>query len=253
MRILLTNDDGINAPGIRAMYQALRELGHDVDVFAPSVEKSAVSGSLTVRTPLRVISIQEESFTGQAVEGTPADCVKIALGTLLPRQPDLVVSGLNNGGNLGSDIFYSGTVGAASEGCMTGIPAAAVSRCRAETEDPIICARHAARLLTDFDWNSFPKHTVLNINYPSRPTAEILGIKCVRMAVAAWNDGYMERRDPFGQRYWWLGGILAPHVGDDTDIGAVRSGYISITPLLFDRTDYGELNRLRSLCESSHD
>ena len=136
MRILLTNDDGIHAPGIHALHAALRECGHEVHVVAPLKENSGVSASLTLRGRLHVYDVEEDGLVGRAVDGTPADCVKLALTTLLRDAPDLVVAGLNNGGNLGTDVFYSGTVGAAVEACMFGLPAAAVSRGRPAEEPP---------------------------------------------------------------------------------------------------------------------
>lgn len=237
MRILLTNDDGIYAPGIHALYMALREAGHLVHVVAPLAEKSGASAALTVRNPLRVHRVRHNGLEGQAVDGTPVDCVKLAINALLEDRPDLVVAGLNNGANLGADVFYSGTVAAASEGARFGLPSVAVSRGRPASDPPSACAAHAARLISDFDWASLPPYRMINVNYPRHPVSQLRGVRIGRMALKAWNEGYECRMDPSGQNYWWLTGDLNFHVDDDTDIALVRSGYVALTPLVFDRTD----------------
>lgn len=246
MRILLTNDDGIRAPGIQALYVALRDAGHSVSLVAPLTEKSGVSGTLTVHTPLRVHDFEENGLRGLAVDGTPVDCVKLALTELLAEKPDLVASGINNGSNLGADVFYSGTVAAATEGCMFNIPAVAVSRGRPVDESPEACARHAAKLISEFNWAAFPSQRVLNVNYPRRPLAEVRGVRAGRMAMRPWNDGYEKREDPFGHPYWWLAGYMPPPTEEDTDIALVRAGFVAVTPLLFDRTDGKEISRLNA-------
>ena len=144
MRILLSNDDGIHSPCLRALHDALCEAGHELDVVAPLTEQSGVGCSVTLHNPLRLYPVQEPGFSGTAVAGTPVDCVKLALTTLLPQPPDLVVVGINNGANKGVDVFYSGTVGAATEAALCGLPAVAFSRPRPELEPPQALARHAA-------------------------------------------------------------------------------------------------------------
>lgn len=250
MRILLTNDDGINALGLRTLYSALREQGHLVDVVAPLTEQSAVGGSLSMRMPLHVFPVQEGEFCGQAVDGTPVDCVKLALSMLLTEKPDLVVSGLNNGGNMGADVFYSGTVAAATEGAMLGYPAVAVSRGRPPVDSPYECAAHAAHLISHFDWSTWPKHEVLNINYPPRPFSQMKGIRLGRMAVRAWYDRYQKYEDPFGRTCWWLSNYTPPVAEEDTDIALVRGGWIALTPLRIDRTDQDTLKRLAENLDS---
>ena len=153
MRILLSNDDGIHSPCLRALHRALCDAGHTLDVVAPLVEQSGVGCSVTLHSPLRLHPIEEEGFSGTAVAGTPVDCVKIALTTLLPEPPDLVVVGINNGANKGVDVFYSGTVGAATEAALRGLPAVAFSRPRPELEPPQSLARHAASLVDAVDWS----------------------------------------------------------------------------------------------------
>lgn len=245
MRILLTNDDGIHAPGIRALHAALRDCGHEVRVVAPLTEKSGVSASLTLNAPLHVYEVEEDGLVGQAVDGTPVDCVKLALTTLLRDRPDLVVSGLNDGGNLGTDILYSGTVGAAGEACLFGVPAVAVSRGRPAAEGPAACAAHAARLVTDFAWADFPRGRVLNINYPRRPVAELRGVCAGPMSLTPWNHGYQQDADSSGQPCWRLTGSMPPEDGTKTDIALARAGWVVLTPLLLDRTDGETLARLR--------
>lgn len=250
MRILLSNDDGIYSPSLRALYLALSENGHDVRVVAPLTEQSGVSGSVTVHSPLRVHDIREENgFSGTAVAGTPVDCVKLALTTLLPERPDLCVVGINAGCNLGTDVFYSGTVGAASEAAMFGIPSVAFSRPVPETEPPLACARHAARLVDTIDWAGLPPYRVLNVNYPRRPVAEVLGVRAGRMSTTPWKEGYEQRTDPSGRPYWWLSGYLKrPAGGEDTDLSLIRAGWVALTPLQVDRTDEVLFSSLRDSC-----
>ena len=179
MRILLSNDDGIHSPCLRALHDALCEAGHELDVVAPLTEQSGVGCSVTLHNPLRLYPVQEPGFSGTAVAGTPVDCVKLALTTLLPQPPDLVVVGINNGANKGVDVFYSGTVGAATEAALRGLPAVAFSRPRPELEPPQALARHAASLVDAVDWRCCAGK-VLNVNYPRCRVAEIKGIR------AAW-------------------------------------------------------------------
>ncbi len=247
MRILLTNDDGIYAPGIHALYMALREAGHLVHVVAPLAEKSGASAALTVRTPLRVHQVKHNGLVGQAVDGTPVDCVKLAINALLDDRPDLVVAGLNNGANLGADVFYSGTVAAASEGSRFGLPSVALSRGRPAADPPSVCAAHAARLISDFNWASLPSYTMINVNYPRHAVSQLRGVRVGRMALKAWNEGYERRVAPSGQPYWWLTGDLNFQVDDDTDIALVRSGYVALTPLVFDRTAQECFDRLHGV------
>ena len=202
MHIFLTNDDGINAPGLRALCAAFSAKGHRVTVVAPQTEQSGVSGSLHLHQPLRVHAVRDGNFSGLAVEGTPVDCVKLGLTTLLDERPDLVVSGLNAGCNMGTDIYYSGTVGAAMEGALQGFPAIAFSRPVPEVEPAERCARHAADLLDLLEVQSLPYGHMLNVNYPRRPMAEVRGIRVCRMTPLGWAGTYQRREDPSGRPYW---------------------------------------------------
>ena len=167
MRVLLTNDDGIRAEGLRAMYRALREAGHTVHVVAPMHEQSGVGHSLTFFDPLRAHKIEEPDFEGLGLYGTPTDCVKLALGNLLKKRPDMVISGINAGSNVGPDILYSGTVGAATEAAHEDLPSMALS-CDAGGGHPDMdaIARHAVELAARIDWTKVPHRRVINVNYP---------------------------------------------------------------------------------------
>jgi 5'-nucleotidase len=169
MDILLTNDDGIRAVGLRALYAALVKAGHRVHVAAPMTEQSAVGHSVTLFSPLRVRQVEEAGFSGLGISGTPADCVKLALSHLLPKAPDMIVSGINAGANVGVDVLYSGTVSAATEGALAGIPAMAVSVDDYHPEDLSAQAEYAGRMLREDIWSGFPSQCVLNVNFRPDP------------------------------------------------------------------------------------
>ncbi|MBI3932160.1 MAG: 5'/3'-nucleotidase SurE [Acidobacteria bacterium] len=237
--ILVTNDDGVHAPGIRALAAALRPLG-DVEVVAPDREMSACAQSLTLKHPLRAERIEPSVH---AVDGTPADCVNLALVKLLGRPPDLVVSGINSGGNMGDDVFYSGTVGGAREAVFFGVPAFAVSlAARAETDfGP--AAAFAAKLAGLVLEKGLPERTLLNVNVPAgRPVGAVVTVQGRRE-----HEGtILEGLDPRRRTYYWIEEGRDRWVSDDlSDIHAVRSGLISITPLQTDTTHHGALATLR--------
>ena len=237
MRILLSNDDGIHSPGLRALYRALVEAGHAVDVVAPLTEQSGVGCSVSLHLPLRVRTVREEGFIGTGVAGTPVDCVKLALSELLPRTPDLVVSGINNGGNKGVDVYYSGTVGAATEAALRGLPAAAFSRLRPEMEPPEALARHAVAWMESIEWLRFAGR-VLNVNYPRRRVADFKGVRAVRMATSPWGERYERAEEPSGEPSWRIGDLLnRGRSGVDTDSALLDEGWVTVTPLQVDRTD----------------
>ena len=245
VRILLSNDDGIHSPCLRALHDALREAGHEIDVVAPLTEQSGVSCAVTLHSPLRAVAVREQDFCGTAIAGTPVDCVKLALTTLLERRPDLVVVGINNGSNKGIDVFYSGTVGAATEAALCGLPAVAFSRPRPELEPPQGLARHAAGLVDAVDWTRFAGK-VLNVNYPRCRVQDIRGIRSARMATTRWDETYERREDPAGRPYWWIADFLTrERGGDDTDIAFMEDNWVSVTPIQIDRTDRESLDWLR--------
>ena len=231
--------------GLQQLHDALCEAGHELDVVAPLTEQSGVGCSVTLHNPLRLYPVQEPGFSGTAVAGTPVDCVKLALTTLLPQPPDLVVVGINNGANKGVDVFYSGTVGAATEAALRGLPAVAFSRPRPELEPPQALARHAASLVDAVDWRCCAGK-VLNVNYPRCRVAESKGIRAARMAESRWAENYERREDPAGRPYWWIADFLKRDSGgDDTDIALMEGNWVAVTPLQVDRTDRELLGRLQ--------
>jgi 5'-nucleotidase len=237
MDILLTNDDGIRAVGLRALYAALTKAGHRVHVAAPMTEQSAVGHSVTLFSPLRVKQVEESGFSGLGISGTPADCVKLALSHLLPKKPDMIVSGINAGANVGVDVLYSGTVSAATEGALDGIPAMAVSVDDYHPEELSAQAEYAVDMLGKDFWSGFPRHCVLNVNFPSGPLADAKGLKVCRQTSSTYRDWYDERTDPRGNPYYWLCGVIPPeNVDPDSDRGLLSRGYITVTPLTFDLT-----------------
>jgi 5'-nucleotidase len=250
MRILLTNDDGIQAAGLAAIYEALLEAGHSVHVAAPVTEQSAVGHALTVFVPLRVKEFRKNGFFGHGVYGTPTDCVKLALSRLLPEKPDLIVSGINAGPNVGPDILYSGTVAAATEAAHLGFPALALSMEDFRLTDAGEQARHAAGLVGRIDWQRLPPRRVVNVNYPNLPLAQTRGLRVCPQTSAVWKDWYDERHDPRGNPYWWLQGEIPPETvdaGSDRDL--LSQGYITLTPLRFDFTDREHMGLFDGLAE----
>jgi 5'-nucleotidase len=237
--ILVTNDDGIGAPGLRQLADELATVGR-VTIIAPDREQSASSHALTLHRPLRVHRHEEAVFS---VDGTPTDCVNLGILNLLPERPRLVVSGINRGMNLGDDITYSGTVAAAFEGTLLGIPSFAVSlQAEREASDFSGAARFAAVLARRLLSRPLAPGTLLNVNVP-RGTPR--GVRPTRQGRRTYHQGVVERTDPSGRRYYWLGGI-PPQWDEDpeSDFAAIRDGFISLTPLHLDLTHYPLLKEL---------
>lgn len=250
MDVLLTNDDGIRARGLRALYAALREAGHTVHVVAPMSQQSGVGHSLTVFEPVRAMDFVEPDFRGLGIYGTPTDCVKLALGRLLPRKPDMVISGINAGPNVGPDILYSGTVGAATEAAHEDLPSIAVSHdCHlVENGDLLPQARHLVALAARIDWSRLGRRRVINVNYPACPLHEAKGPRVCPQTSAVWKNTYAERRDPRGAPYWWLEGEIPPEtIEQDSDKDMLNRGYITLTPLRFDFTDTDGMRALEGM------
>jgi 5'-nucleotidase len=242
MLILLTNDDGIHAPGLVAMYRELAKLG-EVHVVAPESVQSASGHGITITTPLLTTSVTvENAFTGTAVDGRPADCVKLAVAKLLPRQPDLVVSGINSGANTGINIIYSGTVAAAIEAAFLGLPSIATSLYlrRDVPTDYARAAVYSRQTIEKILEAGLPAGRVATINLPALgPDQQPTGVKVVRQCVNAWADTYEERKDPRGRSYFWNSSVFTlGDTEDDTDVAALRDGYITVTPLQYDLTHY---------------
>lgn len=246
MRVLLTNDDGIHARGLIALYTAFTKRGHEVTVVAPMQQQSGVGHSLTVFKPLQAVFFNQPGFKGLGVYGTPTDCVKLALGNLMPQRPDLVVSGINAGANVGPDILYSGTVGAATEGCYEELPSMAVSDDEDDPTDLLAKARHAVSLAENLDWKSIPKRRVINVNYPKGLLSECKGLRICPQTTAVWKNSYLERQDPRGARYWWLvGEVPARDINPGSDKALLNEGYVTVTPLCFSFTDIIGLQSLQ--------
>ena len=238
--ILLTNDDGIASPGLAALRQAISPLGQVV-IVAPDRDNSAVSHSLTMNRPLRVTKIEESVHT---LDGTPTDCVAIALDKILKKRPDLLISGINSGPNLGDDISYSGTVSAAVEGTMYSIPSMAISLAGELPYDFTQAGRVAARLAAMILARGLPENTLMNVNVPGNTA--IAGTRVTRQGRRLWENSIQETFDPRGRRYYWIGGgtpVRDP--GRDTDVHAILSGFISITPIHLDQTNHEGIFHLR--------
>lgn len=237
MRILLTNDDGIHAEGLAALRVALRDLG-DTMVVAPDREQSGVSHALTMNRPLRIRDLGDGVFT---VDGTPTDCVLLAVRGLPSKRhgrPDLVVSGINHGSNLGDDVTYSGTVAAAMEGSLFGIPSLALSLDLQGVAGFAAAAALARRLIARILERPLPKGLLLNVNFPDRPAEEIAGVRITRLSSRIYPSDIEERKDPLGRPYYWIADRSAVWTGgEESDYGAVQAGFVSITPLDLDLTD----------------
>ncbi len=246
-RILLSNDDGISAPGLAALHREIRKIG-DVTVVAPDSEKSAVGHAITLSDPLRVWDFHKDGeFFGYAVNGTPADCVKIAYWALLKEKPDLVISGINLGSNSGINAIYSGTVSAATEGTILRIPAFAVSLTTYTKPDFSYAAKFARRLAGFVRDHGLPEGTLLNVNVPPVPIEKIAGVKITRQGRSAYLEHYDKRVDPANRVYYWLAGKKV-EVEEDVgvDDSAIRQNLVSVTPLQYDLTNYAFLSELES-------
>jgi 5'-nucleotidase len=246
--ILVTNDDGIDSPGLYALAKAMKKLG-DVVIAAPDTQQSAVGHALTVARPLRITKFKRHKIEGFAINGTPADCVKLAISAILKRKPDLVVSGINFGQNTSVNILYSGTVSAATEGMLLNIPSIAISLASYDLKsDCSVAAYYARTAAKKLLKNPIAKGTLLNINVPALPKDEIKGIKITHHSDSCWDDYYEKRVDPFGRSYYWFSGIykINDNSGNADDI-ALKDGYVSITPIHFDFTNYNEIEKLEAI------
>lgn len=244
MRILVSNDDGILARGLALLADVCRTVG-EVTVVAPDREQSGTSHSLTLTRPLRPVRRPDGAYQ---VDGTPTDCVLLALGTLMPARPEFVFSGINHGPNMGEDVLYSGTVAAAMEGLSLGIPGVAISFAGSDL-DLMDSHRHwLERLVTSImRVRDFPRETLLNVNLPPIAGEEVRGIKVTTLGSRVFSESLMETRDPWGRGMYWIGGGQISWSGSqDSDFMAVRDGFISVTPLHVDLTNYRLLEDVRS-------
>lgn len=241
MRILVTNDDGYRADGIRTLVSAVRSLG-EVRVVAPDREQSATSHSLTLHNPLRVRDRGEGTL---AVDGTPTDCVILALGMLLDDRPDVVLSGINHGPNLGDDVLYSGTVAAAMEATILGIPAIAISLASFDEAQLVSWGPVVGKLLAQLLRENMPKETLLNVNLPPIAPSDVRGVRVTSLGRREYVGSLTRARDPNGREYFWIGGGESRWWGGaDSDFRAVHDGYVSVTPLHLDLTNYKLLEDL---------
>lgn len=247
MKILVSNDDGIDSVGIFALVNSLKEIA-DVTVVAPHKEQSAVGHAITMQTPLRVFEYQKDGkFFGYAVDGTPADCVKMGIRNLMQTTPDLVVSGINHGSNTAINIIYSGTVSAAREAAIMDVPAIAISVTSHAVMDFSFAAKVAKYLALKVNEKGLAKGTMLNVNVPNLPEKDIAGILVTKQGKSKWDDIYEKRVDPYGRNYYWLTGNLFELDHDiEFDQAAIKKNYVSITPVHFDLTDYQVYSEMKS-------
>ena len=246
MNILLTNDDGIYADGILILYEAVKDLGN-VTVVAPDTERSAVGHAITVANPLRVKQVNRKGRPfGYATSGTPADCIKLAIMSLLKDKPDLVISGINLGPNTGYGVLYSGTVSGASEATILGVPSFAISLGTFENPDYSVAAGFAKQVAMRIRDKGLPKGVLLNVNVPALKKENIKGIKITRQSRVAFKEDFDKREDPRKHTYYWLTGELIDLQGEeDSDIRAIQDGYVSIVPIHCDMTHHGFIQDLK--------
>ncbi|HEX5755820.1 MAG TPA: 5'/3'-nucleotidase SurE [Arenimonas sp.] len=244
MRVLISNDDGVDTPGILALAEGLRGADHAVTVVAPDRDRSGASNSLTLDQPIRARPLRESVWQ---VAGTPTDCVHLALSGLLDADPDIVVSGINNSANLGDDVIYSGTVAAAMEGRFLGLPAVAMSLVTREGSGRHFeaAARAAVAIIARLRDDPLPADTILNVNVPDLPWSEIRGFEVTRLGHRHRAEPCIRQDDPRGRPIWWIGPPgPAQDAGAGTDFHAVRTGKISITPIHVDLTRYQALEKV---------
>lgn len=247
LKILVSNDDGVHAPGLAHLAEALSSLG-TVTVVAPDRNRSGVSNSLTLENPLRVITTSNGFFS---VNGTPTDCVHVAVTGLLKEQPDIIVSGINEGSNLSDDVLYSGTVAAATEGRFLGLPSVAISLVGPRCEHYDTAAQVAKRLVQQLQLTPLTSDTILNVNVPDLPLSEIRGIQVTRLGTRHIAEPTIKALDPRNRKIYWIGPPGPEQdAGPGTDFYAVNSGYVSITPLHLDLTHYKVLDELSSWVQS---
>ncbi len=244
MSILLSNDDGITSDGLSALQETLADLD-EIWVVAPDRDQSAVSHSLTLSRPLRIEPVGPRSYV---VDGTPTDCINLAINGILRERPRLVIAGINRGANLGDDITYSGTVSAAMEATLLGVPAIAVSLVGRTQFDFTAAAAFTRRVAMAVLRDPLPPDTLLNINVPERDADQIKGFALTRQGKRRYSDAIIEKVDPRGKKYYWIGGDQLDFIAaEGTDFSAVHSGFISITPLHLDLTNYASLRALEHL------
>lgn len=260
MKILISNDDGIFALGIRTLANTIASQGHQVIVVAPDRERSATGHGLTLHQPIRAQKIEgifDQDVTVWSCSGTPSDCVKLGLSAILKEKPDFVLSGINHGSNLGTDILYSGTVSAAMEGSIDGITSIAFSLASFTSVEFQASANFAVKLINQLTQNPLPEATLLNVNIPPIPEKDIKGVKITRQGIRRYIENFQERIDPRGKSYYWLAGELVEELEQPehiylppdlpTDVQVIKENYITMTPLQYNLTDVVTVQRLKEL------
>jgi 5'-nucleotidase len=245
--ILITNDDGVEAKGLLSLIETVRHLGVLV-VVAPAEPQSGMSHAITVKVPLRLTKVKEETdLTVYKCYGTPVDCVKMALNHLMPEKPGLLLSGINHGSNSAASVFYSGTMGAALEGCINEIPSIGFSLLNLDHDADFTSAQHYARLITERVMkNGLPPDICLNVNVPDVDMNKVAGIKICRQNRGYWQEEFDQRTDPAGKHYYWLTGVFRNSEPDatDTDEWALNNNFVSIVPLKTDLTSHDTMKEL---------
>jgi 5'-nucleotidase len=246
--ILVTNDDGITSPGIYALVEAVREIG-DVVVIAPDKPQSGVGHAITINATLRLNKTNYHKVKEEySLSGTPVDCVKMATDKILKRKPDLCVSGINHGSNISINVIYSGTMSAAIEGAIDGIPSVGFSLMDYSINADFSASKEIVKIIVkNVLAKGLPKNICLNVNIPTLHISEIKGIKMCRQANASWKEKFEERKDPSGSSYYWLTGefIDLEKEKKDTDVWAARNNYVSVVPVQYDLTAYGAISSLK--------
>jgi len=244
-QILITNDDGIYAPGIYALAQSLKDIGN-ITIVAPETEKSAAGHSITISDPIRIQEIElDGELSGYSVKGTPADCVKLAVQSIMSSPPDIVVSGINMGANVGYNIIYSGTVSAATEGTLLGIPSLAISLDSIARGDFSGSKIIAAQITENILENSLPEGTLLNVNVPNISYNNISGFRLTSQGKVGFRDWFERREDPRGRIYYWMSGQIEDRDTDpEVDSVALKDGFISVTPIHYELTNKNFLSEL---------
>ncbi|HET7315007.1 5'/3'-nucleotidase SurE [Salinisphaera sp.] len=247
MRLLLSNDDGCHAPGLAALRAAMAEVCDEIVTVAPDRNRSGASNSLTLERPLRVREVDDNVF---AVDGTPTDCVHLATTGLFDPNPDMVVSGINTGANLGDDVLYSGTVAAATEGRSLGLPAIAISLVGDDCVHYDTAARVAVAMVALLAAHPLPADTILNVNVPDLAHADLAGYRATRLGYRHRAEKLVADRDPRGRRVYWIGPAGGQaDAGPGTDFHAINDGYVSITPLQIDLTRHASMSSLSDWLE----
>ena len=260
MRILISNDDGFLAEGIRTLANKMAQQGYEVTVVAPDRERSATGHGLTLHSPIRADIIEDifdPKIQAWSCSGTPSDCVKLGLSAILKDPPDFVLSGINHGPNLGTDILYSGTVSAAMEGTIEGITSIAFSLTSFKNHKFEPAANYAVELIKQLTDNPLPEATLLSVNVPPVEEDEIQGVKITRQGIRRYHENFQRRQDPRGRSYYWLAGELVEEIEQPehiylppdlpTDVQASKENYITITPLQYNLTDVVTVERLNKI------